>query len=120
MAEKSLKLTTKKPDGDANGLADPRVIKAVMSEPTRSFVAVVMFTVPVTERNNQSGDEIGKVELTWIEPVTDNEHGDAEQLRRTMTRMYERRTGATTLDVELEDALRDALGRAGVEDSTEI
>jgi hypothetical protein len=35
---------------------------------------------------------------------------------RIITRMYERRTGATTLDAELEDALRDALGRVGVED----
>lgn len=115
MSEKSLKLTTKKPDGDANGFADPRVIKQVMAEPNKAYLALVMFAVPVTEKNNITGDETGKVELTWIEPIVDNSTGDVDVLKRTVTRMYERRTGATTLDAPLEEALREAMGRVEID-----
>lgn len=116
MAEKSLKLTTKVPNGDVNGLADPRVIKTVMAQPGESYLAMVMFTVPKTEKDNITGDEVGKVELIWIEPVVDDTHGNVRDFKRNLVREYERRNGLTQIDPDLEKTIDEAMRRVGVTD----
>lgn len=108
MADRAMKLTTKLPQGDANGLGDPEVIRRVMADPAQLRVGIVIYNVPKTEHDNVTGDEVGKVEILRIEPILDDTKGDATALERLLTRAFERRTGQTTLDAGLEDDVRAA------------
>ena len=108
MADRMVKLQAKLPAGDANGLADPDVIRRLLDDPGQMRVGIVIFKLRKVENDVESGDVTGKAEIHRIEAILDDTKGDASALERLLMRAYERRTGATTLDAELEDDVREA------------
>lgn len=108
MTDRVIKLTTKLPQGDANGLADPDVIRRLLDDPSQLRVGIVIFGIKKIERDTDTGDEVGKAQLVRVEAILDDTKGDASALQRLLMRAYERRTGATTLDNALEEDVRAA------------
>jgi hypothetical protein len=120
MADKSLKMEGKLPQGDGNGFADPQVIKAMMDGPEALHIGIVLFKVGKIETDTDTGDQVGKARVARVEIVVDNSDGDVTALTKTLRRIYEKRTGATTLDAELEDAIEAALSHVKVQDDDQV
>jgi hypothetical protein len=116
MPDRVLKLTAKLPQGDANGLAAPDVIGRVIDDPSQLRIGIVIFKVNKIERDTDTGDEVGKAGIERIEVILDDSKGDASALQRLLMRAYERRTGATTLDAELEEDVRAAFDAINIID----
>lgn len=108
MADRTVKLTTKLPQGDANGLADPDVIRRLMADPAQMRVGIVILNMPKIDVDTIEGNDVGKLQVHRIEVVLDDTRGDASALERLLMRAYERRTGATVLDEGLEGDVRAA------------
>jgi hypothetical protein len=108
MTDRQIKLTTKMPEGDANGLADPDVIRRIFDDPTQMRVGIVIFNAPKYDGDDAAEIETRKAQIVRIEAILDDTKGDASALQRLLMRAYERRTGATTLDAELEEDVRTA------------
>lgn len=108
MADKSVKLTAKAPEGDANGLTDPDVIREIFDDPTKLRIGIVIFNAPKFDGDSEAGTQTRKVQIRRLEVVLDDTKGDASALERLLVRAYERRGGQTTLDAELEDDVRAA------------
>ena len=113
--DRSVKLGTTSPEGDANGLADPEVIRALMDHPMEMRVGIIIFNVPKSATDHDKGTVVGAAVVRRIEVVVDDTLGDASALQRLLMRAYERRTGTTTLDTELEDDVRAAFDNLKIE-----
>jgi hypothetical protein len=107
-SDRVVKLSAKAPEGDANGLADPDVIRSIFDDPTKLRVGIVIFNAPKFDGDSEAGTETRKVAIRRLEVVLDDTKGDASALERLLIRAYERRSGATTLDADLEDDVRAA------------
>ena len=118
--DRKLKLSGALPDGDANGFADPDVVRAVMDNPTDLHVGIIIFSAPKDTTDHEADTVTGQISLRRVEVILDNKTGDASALLRLLNRAYERRTGGTTLDAELEEDLRSAFAGMGMEYEEEI
>lgn len=108
MADRVIKLKSFLPTGDANGLADPDVIRRVLDDPARLRVGIVIFNVKKIETDVDTGDVRGHAAVHRIEAILDDTQGDASALERLLMRAYERRNGETVLDSDLEQDVREA------------
>lgn len=115
MGDRVIKLTSKVPEGDANGLTDPDVIRRMFDVPGQLRVGIVIFNLRKIETDTETGDIIGKAEIHRVEAILDDSKGDATALERLLMRAYERRTGATTLDAELEGDVRAAFDQIQID-----
>lgn len=116
--EKALKLSSAKlPQGDANGLADREVVRAIMSDPQRMRVGIFLFNMPKTEIDLEADMETGKLTIRRVEVILSDRYGDASALERLLLRAYEARTGRATLDSELEDELREVFRSINLADT---
>lgn len=106
--DKNIRLTPKLPTGDANGMADPDVIRRLLDDPAQMRVGIVIFNLAKVETETDSGDIIGRARIRRIEAILDDTLGDASALQRLLMRSYERRTGQTTLEEGLEEDVREA------------
>jgi hypothetical protein len=116
MTDRNIKLTAKMPDGSANGLADPDVIRRIFNDPTRWRVGIIVFNAPKFDGDTEAETETRKATIKRIEVIMDDDRGDATALERLLHRAYERRTGATTLDADLEDDVRAAFDHLHLDD----
>lgn len=108
MTDRVVKITTKQPEGSANALTDPAVIRKLRENPLQMRVGIVVFNVPKWENDLDADTEIGKLVSRRFEVIMDDSKGDATALERLLMRAFEARTGATTLDAELEEDVRRA------------
>ena len=108
MTDRTIKMGTTMPTGDANGLADPDVIREMFDDPTKMRVGIVIFNAPKFDGDTEAGTETRKLTIRRVEVILDDTKGDASALQRLLVRAYERRTGATTLNTDLEEDVRAA------------
>jgi hypothetical protein len=108
VTDRTIKMGTTMPTGDANGLADPDVIREMFDDPTKMRVGIVIFNAPKFDGDTEAGTETRKLTIRRVEVILDDTKGDASALQRLLVRAYERRTGATTLNTDLEEDVRAA------------
>lgn len=98
------RLAARLPDGDGNGLA--AIAHQLVDEPTDIRVVIALIDTMKISANVDDGSHTATVRIRRIEVITD--HTDQAQLRRLLMREFERRTGQTTLPLDLENDIHDA------------
>lgn len=102
----SVKLGTKLPQGDQNGL--PAISAALCDNPEQVHVAVILLDCSKITTDTDNGDVIPTARIRAIEPINGTT-ADAKEIRRLIRRAYEQRTGQVELPLEMEQEL-GALG----------
>jgi hypothetical protein len=101
-----IKLTSQPPTGDNNGLTVHTSWMNAMA-PNTPVVAVVVFDRAKVVWDDDKHQMIPYVRVRRAELMSDRE--DAEAMLRLLQRQYERRTGQTTLPLELEIDIKTIL-----------
>lgn len=95
-----MKLASKLPKGDANGLA--ALTPAMVRDPHRMHVILAVVDCSQISTNVDDGSVEPTARLRRVETILDDDRGTAEQLIR---RALERRLGGTVLPLDVEDEL---------------
>lgn len=103
-----MRLSSRLPKGDANGLGP--LVQKLLDDPEQVQVVVALVDCQKITDDIDSGDRIPTLRVRRIEGVTDS--GDRERLRMILVREYERRTGKVVLPFDLEQDVRSAFGKA--------
>lgn len=98
------RLAARLPDGDGNGLA--AIAHQLVDEPTDIRVVIALIDTMKITANVDDGSHTATVRIRRIEVITDRT--DQAHLRRLLMREFERRTGKTTLPLDLENAIHVA------------
>lgn len=96
------KLSSKLPDGEANGLS--ALSRQLIDEPHRIHIVVALVDCKSITTDHDSGDIIPTARIRRIEPIA----GDREIIAKIMRRAMEERTGKTVLPFDLEEDMRAA------------
>lgn len=96
------KISTSLPKAEANGLVV--IHRDLVQHPHRLHAAVVLLDCKRTTTDNDTGEVIPTARIRRIE-VIDGE--DMELVERLVRRALEKRTGQTTLPLEIEDELTE-------------
>ena len=107
------------PKGEENGLADIAgvlVAEGAGRAPKRLRAAIVIFDTKRVGIESDTGEENATVRFRRIEVLLATDLGQAEKLIR---RSLEARSGQTTLELELEDEIRQAFDSMANPDSPE-
>lgn len=94
------KLTPALPQGDSNGLLV--ISRSLVDEPHRVHAVIALIDCKKITTDNDSGEVEPTARIRRIEVITGEDLKLAEQVIR---RALEKRTGATTLPLDLEDEL---------------
>lgn len=111
MSDSSVRLAGRLPDGDKNGLAS--IAHLLVDDPSAVHVAIVLVDCSRVLTSTDDGSTLPTARVRAIEPIP--EGPDAKEMRRLLRRALERRTGQTTLPLELERSL-DELGIHALEE----
>lgn len=93
-----MKLAGRLPKGDANGLAT--IDNILAAEPEMRHVAMVVLSTHKITTDIDSGDTEATMRIDRIERVLP---GDAEVAEQLLRRALQKRSGQTTLPIEVED-----------------
>lgn len=97
-------LGAKLPKGEANGLTP--LARQMVDYPRKVRAAIILFDAPKTTLNHDEDTATVTARIRRIEVI--QEAGDFAVLQRILLREFERRTGMTTLPIELEDDVKSA------------
>jgi hypothetical protein len=103
MADSSVRLAGRLPDGDKNGLAS--IAHLLVDDPSAVHVAIVLLDCSRLTTSVDDGATLPTARIRAIEPI--REGPDAVELRRLHRRALEDRTGRVTLPLDLERELDD-------------
>lgn len=92
------KLAANLPKGEANGLV--AIARDLVEDPHEVHAVIALVDCKKTTTDNDTGEVIPTARIRRIEVVTGEDLGLVE---RAIRRALEKRTGATTLPIELED-----------------
>ena len=107
----SIKLSSKLPGGDGNGLA--KIAGELVKSPQKLHVLVALVDSSRTVTDHDTGDSVPVVRVRRVEVVLKKDLPQAEQLLR---RALEARTGETVLPLELEDEISQAFSQIDLND----
>ncbi len=99
----SVKLSSKLPGGDANGIA--KIVAELVKAPHKVQVLVALVDSQKCVTDHDTGDVVPVVRIRRVEVVRKQDLKEAERLLR---RALEARTGETVLPLELEDEITAA------------
>jgi len=98
-----MKINSALPKGDADGLT---ALEGQMLKKQKPIVALVILEPATIDEDLKTHDKSLKVSIRRIEALLPD---DVEPASRLLQRAFESRTGETTLPIELEDDIKDAL-----------
>jgi hypothetical protein len=107
------------PKGEENGLADiagALVAEGLGRSPVKLRAVIAIVAPRRVSVDTKTGDELATVEIRRVEVLLPVDLGAAEKLLR---RALESRSGQTTLELELEDEIRQAFDQMLNPDSPE-
>lgn len=102
-----MKLGSKLPAGDANGLA--AIAREMLDVPEKVHVAIILFDCSKIETEVDTGDVVATARIRRVEVIRDVE--DMRRLRMLLVREYERRTGRLVLPFDMQEELENVFGR---------
>lgn len=95
-----MKLASKLPEGDRNGL--PAIARDLINSPHDVHIVLALIDCKSIATDTDSGDVVPTARIRWIETITE----DRPHLMRIIARAQEVRTGKAVLPMEMEDEIR--------------
>ncbi len=107
-----VKITSKLPEGTANGLVT--LWRHLIDQPSDAVVVVAILDTKQLTTEIDDGEVTPTARILSIEPIGGP---DSKEARRLLRRAYEKRTGENTLPLDLEKAI-DSIGDFVVDPDT--